>query len=325
MILAGDVGGTKCNLAIYRTGADDALLLVRSKSYASRAYLSLEEIVGDFFSFRDPVRVACFGVAGPVIEGRSRLTNLPWVIDEERLRRVCGARRACLINDLQATAFSVPFLGPQDVEELKAGANVAAGNIAVIAAGTGLGQAFLVRDGARCLPVASEGGHADFAPRNDREIRLVRALGAQHGRVSLERVLSGPGLHAIYRFLREDAGFPESPDVEARLGAEEPPQVVAEEGQGTRSPACAEALRIFCSIYGAAAGNIALQVTATGGVYLAGGIAPAILPALKGEPFLDAFLSKGRFREFLAEVPVKVILRQEAVLLGAARYAQQHA
>lgn len=320
MILAGDVGGTKSNFALYRSGAD-GLSLVRLRSYASREFGTLEEIVNDFLMTGESVKAACIGVAGLVIGGKSRLTNLPWIVDEEVVRRACGAPRARLINDLQATAFAIPFLGPRDFETVKEGAHLPGGNVAVIAAGTGLGEAFLVREGGKYIPVPSEGGHVDFAPRDDREMRLLGHLAKRYGRVSLERVLSGPGLYAVYRFLREAEGFAESPEVDARLSAEEPPHVVAREGQGSRSPACREALRIFCSIYGAAAGNLALQVTAAGGVYLAGGVAPAILPALSGEVFLDAFLAKGRFREFLAEVPVKVILRQEAVLLGAARYA----
>lgn len=320
MILAGDVGGTKSTFALYRTGAE-GLSLVRLRTYPSGDFAALDEAVERFLSAGERVKAACIGVAGRVAAGRSRLTNLPWVVDEESLKRVTGAGRARLLNDLQAAAYAVPFLGPRDVETVKDGAPAAGGTIAVIAAGTGLGESFLVRDGSRSIPVASEGGHADFAPRDEREIRLFRHLAARHGRVSLERVLSGPGLHNIYRFLRESEGMAELADVDARLASEDPPHVIVREGLGTASAPCREALGMFASVYGAAAGNLALQVTAAGGVYLGGGIAPAILPLLKGEEFQDAFLSKGRFREFLAEVPVKVILRPEAILLGAAHYA----
>ena len=319
-ILAGDVGGTKTNLALYlREGS--ALRGKELRSFPSGRYPALEAILAEFLAGSPGVDSVCIGVAGPVVSGRSRVTNLPWVVDGDSVKKAVGARRAYLINDLQATAFSVPFLSGESLAVLQGGEAEPRGTIAVIAAGTGLGAAFLVWGGAGYLPVASEAGHADFAPRDEREMRLFRYLKGRHGRASVERALSGPGLHAVYRFLRESEKMAESPEVVARLAAEDPPRVIAQEGISGGSDACREALRVFSSLYGAQAGNFALQVMAMGGVYLGGGIAPAILPALSEGPFLESFLAKGRFREFLARVPVRVIRDDKAALLGAARYA----
>ena len=256
-----------------------------------------------------------------MVSGRSRVTNLPWIVDGQAIRSALGTDRVFLVNDLQATAFAVPFLPEESLAVLQQGEPEPRGNIAVLAAGTGLGASFLVWTGARYVPVASEGGHADFAPRNEREVRLLGFLQKRHVHVSVERVVSGPGLHAIYRFLRESEGMPESEGVEARLAEEDPPRVISREGLSGNSEACGEALRIFASLYGAQAGNLALQVMATGGVILGGGIAPSILPVLSDGTFLGSFLSKGRFREFLSRVPVKVIRDDKAALLGAAHYA----
>ena len=319
-ILAGDVGGTKTDLALYlREGI--ALRLEELRSFPSGRYPALEAILAEFLAGRAGVDAVCIGVAGPVVSGRSRVTNLPWVVDGDSVKKAVGARRACLINDLQATAFSIPFLSGESLVVLQEGEAEPRGTIAVIAAGTGLGVAFLVWGGAGYVPVASEAGHADFAPRDEREVRLFRYLTGRHGRTSVERAVSGPGLHAIYRFLRESENMAESPEVVARLAAEDPPRVIAQEGLSGGSDACREALRVFSSLYGAQAGNLALQVMATGGVYLGGGIAHSILPALSEGPFLESFLAKGRFREFLARVPVRVIRDEMAALLGAARYA----
>lgn len=321
MILAGDVGGTKTNLTLFRRKDGTRLERGDVRSFPSGKYPSLESILERFLAGRNDVDLACVGVAGPVRSGRSRLTNLPWTADEESIRRACGARRGFLINDLQATAFAAPFLDPDHIAVLQAGKAEPGGPVAVLAAGTGLGVAFLVRSGLGYLPFPSEGGHADFAPRDEREVKLLEALRPRFGRVSVERVVSGPGLHALYRFLREVEGIPETPEVDARLSAGDPPRVIAAEGLSGRSAACREALRFFAALYGAVAGNLALQFFATGGVVLGGGIAPGILPALSEGTFLEAFLDKGRFREFLSEVPVKVILDDRAALLGAAHYA----
>jgi len=243
-------------------------------------------------------------------------------VDRETIRTASGARAAYLINDLQAMAFSVPFLPPESFAVLQEGEPDPEGNVAVAAAGTGLGEAFLLRSGTGYMPVASEGGHADFAPRNEREAALLHHLRKEHGRVSVERVVSGPGLHGVYRFLRDAERHPEVPEVEARLASEDPTRVIVSAGLAGRSDTCGEALRFFAGLYGAVAGNLALQYVATGGVALGGGLSPAILPVLAKGGFLEAFLDKGRFRAFLEKVPVRVILDETAALLGAARYAQ---
>jgi len=320
MILAGDVGGTKTNLALY-TIAGDGLRRRIARSFRSYDYPSLEAILEGFLAGRGKISLACIGVAGPVAGGKSRLTNLPWSVDGESIRRACRARAAYVLNDLQALAFAVPFLPPKKFATLQKGEPDPYGDIAVAAAGTGFGQAVLLRCGDGILPMSSEGGHVDFAPRNERETALLFHLQKKHGRVSAERVVSGPGLLGVYRFLREAEGRREAPRVEARLASEDPPRVIVSAGLAGQSATCREAIRFFCSLYGAAAGNLALQYNATGGVALGGGLSPAILPALLKGEFLKAFLDKGRFRGFLEKVPVKVILDESAALLGAARFA----
>ncbi len=321
-ILAGDVGGTKTNLAVFRREGK-VLHRTRLRSFPSGSYPDLESILAEFLPGISGIDVACIGVAGPVVHGKSRVTNLPWTVEKDAVRKAVGAKRACIINDLQATAFAVPFLPGESLAVLQGGEADPRGNIAVLAAGTGLGVSFLVWTDTGYMPVASEGGHADFAPRDEREMRLLRHLQREHGRVSVERAVSGPGLYAIYRFLRASEGMTESDEVEARLAEEDPPRVIVQEGLSRRAGACGEALRIFSSLYGAQAGNTALQVLATGGMVLGGGVAPAVLPVLSEGPFLESFLSKGRFRELLSRVPVKVILDDKAALLGAAHYARE--
>jgi glucokinase len=320
VILAGDVGGTKTNLALY-TIDGDGLRRGILRSFRSAEHPALEAIIEAFLAEQGEVSLACIGVAGPVKAGRSRLTNLPWIVDQEAIRRACGARAAFLVNDLQAMAFSIPFLPPEGLATLQEGTPDPEGNLAVAAAGTGLGEAFLLRHGTRYLPVASEGGHVDFAPRNEREAALLFHLKKNNGRVSAERVISGPGLNAVYRFLREAEGRPETPAVEARIASEDPPRVIVSAGVTGSSDTCRETLRFFAGLFGAVAGNLALQYVATGGVVLGGGVSPAILPVLGEGAFLEAFRDKGRFRGFLEKVPVKVILDETAALLGAARYA----
>lgn len=326
MILAGDVGGTKTSLALYRREAR-GLLRNRMATYGSREHAGLDPILRDFLGGGGSVERACIGVAGPVEDGRCRLTNLGWEVDEASLRRTLGVREAYLVNDLQATASSLPFLQESDRAVLKKGEAEPRGNMAVLSAGTGLGEGFLVGPGSSSgsgfIPLASEGGHVDFAPRDEREIRLHAFLGAKYGHVSVERVLSGPGLHDIYRFLREKEGVAEESGILAEVAGGEPHRAIVRHGIAGGPGACAETVRIFCSIYGAEAGNLTLQYLATGGVYLGGGIAPAILPALRRGEFLSAFLDKGRMRGLLSRVPVVVILDPAAPLLGAAAYAAE--
>ncbi len=320
MILAGDVGGTKTNFALY-SAAGNGLRRRFTRTFRSHDYPSIEAIIEAFLKGREKVSLACIGVAGPVRHGRSRLTNLPWKIDRESIRRACGARTAHVLNDIQALAFSVPFLPPKKLAVLQKGAPDPAGTTAVAAAGTGFGQAALLRCGGTFHPLPSEGGHVDFAPRNERETALLFHLQKKYGRVSVERVISGPGLFAVYRFLREAEGRKEVPKIEARLAVEDPPRVIVSAGLSGLSATCREAVRFFCRMYGAAAGNLALQYEASRGVALGGGLTPAILPELAKGEFLEAFLDKGRFRSFLEKVPVKVILDETAALLGAARFA----
>ena len=320
MILAGDVGGTKTSLALYRREAR-GLLRDRMATYRSREHADLDAILRDFLGEGGAVERACVGVAGPVEDGRCRLTNLDWEVDEASLRRTLGLREAYLVNDLQATASSLPFLQESDRAAIREGKADPRGNMAVLSAGTGLGEGFLVGSDAGYIPLASEGGHVDFAPRDERETRLHAFLRAKYGRVSAERVLSGPGLHDVYRFLREEEGMEEEPGIEADLAGAEPQRAIVRHGVAGGPGTCAETLRIFCSLYGAEAGNLALHYLATGGVYLAGGIAPAILPALRRGEFLSAFLDKGRMRSLLSRVPVLVILDPAAPLLGAASIA----
>jgi len=320
MILAGDVGGTKTSLALYRREAR-GLLRNRTATYRSREHAGLDPILRDFLRGGASVERACIGVAGPVEDGRCRLTNLDWEVDEADLRRTLGVRDAYLINDLQATASSLPFLQESDRAVIQKGNPDPRGNMAVLSAGTGLGEGFLVGSGAGYIPLASEGGHVDFAPRDEREMRLHAFLRAMHGRVSVERVLSGPGLHDVYRFLREEERMAEEPGIAAEVAGGEPQHAIVRHGLAGGQGACAETVRIFCSLYGAEAGNLALQYLATGGVFLGGGIAPAILTALRRGEFLSAFLDKGRMRDLLSRVPVAVILDPGAPLLGAASFA----
>ncbi|MGB5197783.1 MAG: glucokinase [Candidatus Deferrimicrobium sp.] len=320
MILAGDVGGTKTSLALYQREAR-GLLRRRMATYRSREHAGLDPILRDFLGEGAAVERACIGVAGPVVDGRCRLTNLDWEVDEESLRRTLGLREAYLVNDLQAMASCLPYLQESNRATIQKGEADPRGNMAVLAAGTGLGEGFLVGSDAGYIPLASEGGHVDFAPRDEREMRLHAFLRAKHGRVSVERVLSGPGLHEVYRFLREEEGMAEETGIAAEIAGTEPQRAIVRHGLAGGPGACAEALRIFCSLYGAEAGNLVLQYLATGGVYLGGGIAPAILSALRRGEFLAAFLDKGRMGTLLSRVPVVVILDPAAPLLGAASFA----
>lgn len=323
MILAGDIGGTKTVLAIVRptsSGRD----VVREVTFASREYERFDDLLAAFLK-ECGVRpeAICLGVAGPVRDGRCETTNLPWVLDERGLGRAVGARAVKLLNDVEATAFGVLALREDEIIVLNAGRQ-AVGNIAVIAAGTGLGEAILAWDGSRYVAVASEGGHADFAPRTDREIELLRFLRAEFGRVSYERVVSGPGQYNIYRFLR-DTGFGEEPAwLRAELGAGDPSAVVTRVALASGHPLCVEALDLFAELYGAEAGNLALKAFAIGGVFVAGGIAPKIVNKLRDGVFLAAFAAKGRYRALMESIPVTVSLNPRTPLLGAARYAVDH-
>lgn len=321
MLLAGDVGGTKAAVALFEEGAP-GLRLMREAVLPSAEFKSLEAVVRRFLGDGPPptIAAACFGVAGPVVDGRCVTTNLPWELDERSLSEAIPAQRVRLLNDLEAAAYGVLALPTQELVPLQAG-QPRKGNMVLIAAGTGLGEAILVWDGARHRVVASEGGHADFAPRNDLEIDLLRFLRKEFGHVSYERVLSGPGLFNIYRFLRESGHAPEPQWLTERMEREDPSAVVSEVGLARGHPLCETALDLFVSIYGSEAGNLTLKALAVGGVFVGGGIAPKISARLADGGFLAAFSDKGRYRDLLRSVPVHLVLNPRAPLLGAARVA----
>ena len=324
MILAGDIGATKTVLALFEE-KNNSVVQMDTATFASKEYPSLESVLTEFLHQVGAVapEAACFGVAGPVIDGCSRTTNLPWVLEESVLAQACGARRVKLLNDLEAMAYGMVFLRPEELSVLQAGTQPKGkGNVAVIAAGSGLGEGFLYWDGARYHPIASEGGHADFAPRTEQEIALLRYLQTKLGdHVSYERVLSGPGVYAVYGFLR-DSGYAAEPAwLAEQLQSGDPSATITQLGLAGTEPLCAATLALFCSIYGAEAGNLALKCLALGGVFIGGGIAPKILPALQQGGFMRAFLDKGRFAELLGSMTVCVALNPQAPLWGAAQFA----
>jgi glucokinase len=266
------------------------------------------------------VTAAAFGVAGPVYEGRVVATNLPWQVEARALAEALGGAPVTLLNDIEALGFAVESLEPRSLATLNAGQQ-GPGNRAIVAAGTGLGEGLLVWDGARHRPVATEGGHSDFAPRNALEADLLHFLIADYGHVSWERVLSGPGLFNVYRFLRDSGRGTETNEVSARLRREDPAAVISETALNGGSPLCTQALDLFVSLYGAESGNVALKALAVGGVYLGGGIAPKILPRLQAGGFMAAFRDKGRMAPLLQRIPVHVVLDPDAAMQGAARRA----
>jgi len=326
MLLAGDIGGTKTVLALFSPDVGPHTPL-REMTFPSNRYGRLEAIVREFLEQNDePIERACFGVAGPVVGSRAEITNLPWEMGEAALRAEFGWSAVKLLNDLESVAYAVPILEADDVCTLNAGAPVARGNIAVIAPGTGLGEAFLTWESAGYRAHASEGGHASFAPIDSLQVGLLTYLRERkgYGHVSFERVCSGLlGIPNIYDYLK-DTGYAEEPAwLAAKLAAAaDPTPVIVTAAQDEASPCelCAATLRMFVAILGAEAGNLALKVMATAGVYLGGGIPPRILGALRRPAFLDALRHKGRFHELLAQVPVQVILNPKAALLGAAAY-----
>lgn len=327
MILAGDIGGTKTLIAVYERGSTEGLRLAREASFPSRSFPSLEAILKEFLH-GESIDAACFGVAGAVIDGKCHTTNLPWQLDEIDLTKAVSSKRVKLLNDLEAAAYGMLFLNLHEIDCLNQGFLPRRhGNIAVIAAGTGLGEAFLYWDGRNHHPLASEGGHTDFAPRTDQEIALLQYLrGRFNGHVSYERILSGPGFENIYLFLRDSGTAPESSSVAAELAtaqknhADPSPIITQHALQGT-DPLSVATLDLFCEIYGAAAGNLALLSVSIGGVFIGGGIAPKILPALKKPGFMRAFTDKGRFHDLVQSIPVYVALNPHTGLQGAAHYA----
>jgi glucokinase len=323
MILAGDIGGTKAYLALFDEN-ENRLEKIRETRFEIRKFPNLDSIIEEFLKDgNEKPGVACLGVAGPVVDGNCSLTNLDWRIETERLEKQFD--KVYLINDLVAMASAVPFLEDKDVAVLQSGLQFKEGRISVVAAGTGLGQAFLIpTDSGKYYVVDSEGGHGDFAPRNKLETELLFFLQKKFTRVSVERVVSGPGLIHIFEFVKEHFYSEISDDWEEGLQNEELAAEIIRCAVEKESELCEKTLSIFVELYGALAGNLALQFLAKGGVYLGGGIAPRILPLLEQGLFMQAFLEKGRFKSFLAEIPVKVILNDRSALLGAAQYAFKH-
>jgi glucokinase len=322
MLLAGDIGGTKTELAVFSPEAGLRTPLAQAR-YPSARYPSLEALVREFLATTVlPVTWACFGVAGPVIGERARITNLSWQLDAGALASALGLRAVHLLNDLEAVARAVPELRSEDMVTLNSGACVADGSIAVIAPGTGLGEAFLTWDGSRHQAFPSEGGHADFAPATERETGLLSHLRDRFGHVSVERVCSGPGIVNIYEYLRAGGAPAEAPEVARRLGAApDAPPVITEAGlrESDPDPLSAATLALFSDILGAEAGNLALKVFASGGVYVAGGVARHLLPMLRRGGFMQAFIRKGRMGDVMVRMPVHVIVRPAAILGAAIR------
>lgn len=350
MILAGDIGGTKTHLALFdwTTERVDPL---RLETFHSADYTSLEDMLEEFLvppkpptaideleqapqentappadlKPKEPVKIeaACFGVAGPVIQNHSRTTNLPWIVDGAAIAKRFDIPHVRLLNDLEAMAHGILILRPEELVTLNAGTPPSQKQaIALIAAGTGLGESILFWDGTRYKAVPSEGGHADFAPNSDNEIELLRHIRSQYLHVSYERVLSGPGLHAIYEYVR-DTKKNEPTWLSEKIKAGDPAAEIAEAGLKGQAEIAKQTLDLFASIYGAEAGNLALKALAINGVYLGGGIAPKLLPKLQDGTFLKAFTNKGRYKRLMGNIPVYVVMNQRTGLIGAASTAAQ--
>jgi glucokinase len=322
VILAGDIGGTKSNLGLFRE--DDLRSPLVETSVHSRDFTGLEQIISDFLVRSapfGPVTRACFGIAGPIVDECSETPNLPWIIRLKTIRALLSIDAVMLINDLKATGHGLLLLRPDELVTLNTGNVRATGNAALIAAGTGLGEAILHWNGTRYEPVASEGGHADFAPRNDVEIDLLKYLLQRYPHVSYERVLSGPGLFNIYSFMRDAGYVAEDPSIAERFKQSDPSAVISEAALSGQSELCTSALNTFTSIYGAEAGNLALKAMAVSGIYLGGGIAPKIVSKLQDGEFIRAFTAKSRLAALLQGIPVHVILNPKTALYGAASAA----
>lgn len=322
MILAGDIGATNSRLAFFE-GTPDQLRASDVEIFPSTHFAGLGDMVRKFLEMhKQPVEAACFGLPGAVVNGRVETTNLPWVVDSLQLAAELGFAQVQLLNDLYANAHGIALLAESDFVVLNPGLQHTTGNRALLSAGTGLGEAGLVADAQGAHhPFPSEGGHADFAPRNDLEMELLRYLLGRFEHVSYERVLSGPGLNNLYQFLR-DTGRGEEPTwLAEQIAQGDPPAVISKSALEGTSEICVQALDIFVSVYGAEAGNLALKMFATGGVYVGGGIAPKIIRKLSSTLFMKSFTAKGRSSGLLKEIPVRVITNDKTALLGTGRVA----
>ncbi len=317
MILTGDIGGTNTRLAFFESNT-----IVAEKKFHSKNYQSLEEIIQIFLSEQKKTfSAACFGVAGPIVNGKCNATNLPWVIDIANLRKCCKIQTIYLLNDLETKAYGIRVLKKEELYVLQAGKEQP-GNQALIAAGTGLGEAGLYWDGKDHHPFACEGGHTDFAPRDELEIELLIYLKKKFQHVSYERIVSGPGIPLLYQFLIETGKEPRSQEMEEEMLQKDAPHVISEWALKRHDPVCLRVIHWFLSIYGAEAGNLALKFLSLGGMYIGGGIAPALIQQIKEGPFLSSFCCKGRFQPLLETIPIHVILNDDASLLGAAYFAR---
>jgi glucokinase len=321
MILAGDIGGTNARLAFFDV-VNGKFRLVSASVFPSREYAGLDQIVSKFIQTANlHPEAACFGVAGPVRNGRVETSNLPWIIESKRLANELHLKETVLINDLEANAWGIAALDPADVVSLNQVKKHSVGNQAVISAGTGLGEAGMYWDGSQYHVFATEGGHADFAPRDELEMDLFRYLSGRYGHVSYERIVSGPGLVNVFQFLRDTRGGVEPQWLTDEMLHADPAAAISRAALAGKCALCEQALDLFVSVFAAEAGNLALKLMATGGVYLGGGIAPKMLAKLSGPLFMHAFVGKGRMQSLLEAMPVKVITNDKTALMGAARYA----
>ncbi len=321
IVLAGDIGGTKTNLGLFVKGKSKPLPKV-VKTYSSTNAKDFTEILAKFIQHH-PARIdsACFGIAGPVISGRSKATNLPWSVSEEQLRRRFNWPNVRVINDLEATAKAIPILQSRDLYALNKIRIRKGQTIGLVAPGTGLGQALLVFHKGRYFPIASEGGHVDFAPNSAQQVSLWEYLHRKYGHVSAERVASGHGLINIYNWLKSSTNYSEPVWLSNKMKNMDPARVISETALDKKNRLCMKTLALFVSILGAVAGNLALTGLTTGGMYLGGGISPKIFPKMAPKGFMQTFVRKGRFKQVLEKIPVRVILNDKAALLGAAGYA----
>jgi glucokinase len=322
LILAGDIGGTKTHLALFSLEGEKLQPRLK-KTFSSKQYPGLEPVVEEFLAGNKvSISRTAFGVAGPVVGGKVKTPNLPWVIDAGKIAQLFEVGSVALLNDLEAGAYGIFTLKPDELFTLNEGVSGLRGNRVLIAAGTGLGEATLYDDGRHYHPIASEGGHGDFAPRDETEIDLLRYLIKKFGHVSYERVVSGPGVANIYAFLRDSGRIDEPGWLKEKIAAaEDVSAAISQEGLAGSSAIAVQTMDLFVSVYGAEAGNLALRGKAIGGVYVGGGIAPKILAKLKDGTFKRAFLDKGRYRQLLSSFPVRVILNDQSALQGAAFYA----
>ena len=321
MILAGDIGGTKTVLSLMSRASDGALTCLQEQTYSSRLFSEFDDILTAFLPAGLAITSACFGVAGPVVNQRCQTTNLPWLLDAATLKIQLGTSKVKLLNDLEAMALGMLYLPEHDLIELNPNAQTQPGNIAVIAAGTGLGEAILYWDGNKHHPIATEGGHSDLAAKNAQQdllLAYLRRLYPDH--VSCERVLSGIGFSNLYDFLCEQGFAPPCPDVPDKNSGIDRNAAISRLGVAGEDLLCAEAVRLFVELYGAETGNLALKSFATGGVYIGGGIAAKILPVMLDGNFMRMFKAKGRFLRLLDKIPVKLSINPRTPLIGAINY-----